>query len=266
MTTDRSDQSVNFQWDDHVRARVVRRAQEIRRTRRNAFGMTGGLLALVAVAVLAASLARGGPSSERVATTAPDPNAALGQLLPTPSSVTAVLPQLHVEAVSGGRAYAVVTPAEKVGAQGAELGVTRQWVTGTGSVQLQPGQPFPDEVTTVVSTILRFDTAVDAQGWTRQSTARAVSPAYLRVDGPLPGDLTVLRGSEALGGLQYLAFFTDGSTAFSLLMVAGGEGDHDGEFVHLVQDWTRQVAAASTPPITGPANASGGGVPATSTP
>ncbi len=160
--------------------------------------------------------------------------------------MTGVLPQLRLKPLAGERTYGVVTPAELVGSPRAELGVTRQWISGTGSVVLEPGQRFPDEVVTVISTILRFDNAVDAQAWTRQSVARALMPVHLPVDGPIPSDLVVVRTPGDLGELQYLAFFTNGHTAFALQMVAGGPGGHDKEFVRLVQDWTRQTAVPPT--------------------
>ncbi len=174
------------------------------------------------------------------------------------------LPQLHLKEASGGRGYGLVTPTELVGVEGAKLGVTRQWISETGSVQLRPGQPFPDEVTTVISSIVTFDTAVEAEAWITQAVARASMPVALPVDGATPGDLVVLRApGVSLGELQYLAFFSHGDTAFSLLMVAGGSGGHDGEFVRLVQDWIRQTAVPATPSITEPSKVLGGGGPAT---
>lgn len=58
--------------------------------------------------------------------------------------------------------------------------------------------------------------------------------------GRTPDNLAVLREpGELPGEAQYLAVFTDGDTAFSLAMVAGGPG-HDSEFVTLVQQlWLR---------------------------
>jgi hypothetical protein len=265
VTTDRHDQGVDFAWSDAVRIRVERRARELRRGRRNVLGLVGGLVALV-VAVIAVTLPRSGSSGERVATTAPDPTAALAQLLPPPSSVVGVLPQLRLKEVSGGGAYGVVTPAELIGFQGAQLGVTRQWVSGTGSVQLQPGQRFPDEVTTVISTIVRFDNAADARAWTRQAVARAVLPIFLPVDGTTSSDVVVLRAPGELGELQYLAFFTNGDLAFGLQMIAGGSDGRDGEFLRLVQDWTRQTAVPATASTTESSNASRSGGPTTSPP
>lgn len=268
MTSDRSDNGVTFVWNDDLRARVERRAGEIRRGRRNVVGLISGLLALVTVGVFAATM-RSGPSNQRVATAAPSPASALAQLLPPPSLVTDVLPQLSLKAVSGGLSFGMVTPAELSGVVGGELGVTRQWVSETGSVRLQPGQQYPDEVTTVISAVVQFDSVAAAQGWTRQALARSVMPVHLQVVLPvgnnLPLDVEVLRAQGDLGELKYLAFFTDGNTAFSLQMVAGGTGAHDGEFVRLVHDWVAEVARRP-PSTTQPNNASGRDGPAISPP
>lgn len=258
MTSDRSDHPV-FVWND-LRARVERRAAEIRRCRRNQVGVIPGLLALLIAGVFAATI-RSGPSNQRVATTAPDPPTALAQRLPPPSLVTDVLPQLSLKTVSGGRAFGVVTPADLVGFDGADFGVTRQWINGTGSVQLGPSQRYPDDITTVISTIVRFDTATSAQSWTRQAAARLITPVHIQMVLPagsnMPVDLEVVRAPGSLGELQYLAFFTDGNTAFGLQMVAGGTGGHDGEFVRLVQDWIAELARDPSPSTTRPNDAPG---------
>lgn len=268
MTSNRSDHGL-FLWNDDLRARVERRAEEIRRRRRNVVGVMGAVLALVAVAVFGITV-RSRPSNQRVATTAPDPATALAQLLPPPSLVTAVLPELRQKAVSGGGAFGVVTPAELGGFEGAELGVTRQWVNGAGSVQLQPGQRYPDQVTTVVSTIVRFDTADAAQRWTTQAATRLVTPVNIQVVLPVnnnePRDVEALRAPGDLGELQYLAFFTDGNTAFGLQMVAGGTGSHDGEFGRLVHDWIAEVERRPTTFTTQSNNAPGRDEPAISLP
>lgn len=76
------------------------------------------------------------------------------------------------------------------------------------------------------------------------STARRPSPASRAPNGeagPVTDNLAVLREpGELPGEAQYLAVFSDGETAFSLAMVAGGSG-HDSEFVTLVQElWVRR--------------------------
>lgn len=242
MTLDWADPSPSFTWDDSARRRVTRRAQEIRRKRRTLATVLAGVI--LAVAVGTAILSVSASSNVRVATTAPDPTVELATLLPTPRSVEALLQGLHVKLVTGGRDFGVLTPAELVGAQRATFGVERQWVNGTGSVQLQPGQPFPDEVVSVVSAVIRFQAPADAEAWFRQAVARPGS-ALLQVvvppnpngePGPVHDNLAVLREpGELPGQAQYLAVFTIGDTASSLAMVAGGSG-HDGEFVTLVQE------------------------------
>ena len=246
MTTPRSDPGVNFAWSEEVRTRIQRRALEIRRRRRTVFGSLGGGLALVGVVLLASTLTRSEQDSERVATTGADSTSELAQSLPTPSSVAGVFPQLQVREVNGGRDYGVTTPAELLGANGANLGVNRQWVSEPSSLQLQPGQQFPGAVFSVISAVTRFDTAEDAQAWTRQSVARVATPVHLTGAGTTPSDLVMVRGPGDLPGqLQFLAVFTHGDTAFSMAMITGSGGD-DSQFVRVVQYWTRQTVVSPT--------------------
>ena len=151
-----------------------------------------------------------------------------------PSSVVRVLPGLHVKTAAGGRDYGVLTPAELIGVPGAPLGVVRQWVDEAGSVALRPGQALPDRVLTVTGTVVTFDTPAGAKAWTSQSVARGGTPLEAKAGTP-PSEARMLRRpGELTGEIDYLAVFTDGDTAFSLTMVAGGAGGHDGEFVRLV--------------------------------
>lgn len=244
MTADRFDAGVSFAWDDNVRRRVERRADEIRQRRRTLGTIVCGVVIAAGVGLAAMSVA--GPSNERVAATAPDATARLAEQLPAPSSVARVLPALHVKTAAGGRDHGVLTPAQLVGAQAAEAGVVRQWVDDTGSVELRPGQAFPDEVASVTGTVVRFHSPGDAEAWTSQLAARGGTP--LAPDAGTPrSDVTMLRRpGELTGEVVYLAVFTDGDTAFSLGMVAGGSGGHDGEFVRLVDDWTGQWARPPT--------------------
>lgn len=213
-------------------------AAQVTRTARTVLGVLGvlgGALAVVGVVVLFAS----GPDPE------PHPRSALALLLPTPSSMTDVFPHLHVRAVKSGRAYGVTTPKELLGAHGANLGVNREWVSEPASLRLEPGQQFPDGVFSVSSAVTRFDNAEAAQAWTRQSVARVATPVHLPGAGTIAGDLVMLREPGGVPReLRYVAVFTHGDTAFSLMMIAGGSGGGDNQFVRLVQDWTRQTAAS----------------------
>lgn len=253
MSDDQPDAGVTFAWDERLRIRVETRARQIQRRRRTVFRVLGTVVVLLGATMLVAIRTLTGPSGVRVATTAPDPTAALARLLPSPASVIAVIPQLSLKPAGSGDQYGVMSAAELASAHGAQLGVARQWDNGTGNVELQPGQQFPDEVQTVISTIITFDTSDDALAWTRQSAALVHTPVDLRGAGSTPGDLVVIRGAGFLDGeIQYLAAFTDGATAFGLQMVAGGSGAHDHEFVQLVQDWTAQVLAGGPPTTAAP--------------
>jgi hypothetical protein len=172
-------------------------------------------------------------------------------LLPAPSSVTDVVPQVHLKPLSSGRDYGITTPAELAGARGATSGVSRQWVSDAPNLVLRPGEQYPDEIETVVANVVRFDSPDAARAWTRQGITRVVTPVKLTITGPAPSDLVVVRGLGPLAGeLDYLAVFTEGDTAFTLQMVAGGSGDHDEQFARLVKDWTVLVASSPGPPTT----------------
>jgi hypothetical protein len=247
MTAHRSDSGANFSWSEEVLTRIEGRAHEIRRRRRSVFSSVSGVLAVVGVIALGTTLARSGPPDQQVGTTGADPTSELAQLLPTPSSIVEVFPQLQVRAVPGGRGYGVTTPAELGGIQGANLGVNRQWVSDPASLQLQPGEQFPDKVVSVVSAVTRFDGVKGAQAWTRQSIARVPTAVHLSPASTTPGDVVMVRGPGDLPGqLQYLAVFTDENTAFSLMMITGSSGD-DAQFVRLVQDWVRQTPLSAIP-------------------
>lgn len=250
MTSDKlPDAAVTFVWDERVRNRVEARARQIQRSRRTVFGVLGTLVVVVLGAtMLLAIRTLTGPSGVRVATTAPDPTAALARLLPAPASVIAVIPQLGLQPPRSGGAYGVMSAAELAIAHGAQVGVDRQWVNGTGNIELRPGEQFPDEVSTVISTVISFDSGDDALAWTRQPAASYAMPVELPGAGSTPGDLVVFRAAGGLPGqILYFAFFTDDATGFGLEMVAGGAGSHDNEFVQLVQDWTAQALAGGPP-------------------
>jgi hypothetical protein len=249
MTIDQSDGEAAFVWDEDVRSRVERRAQEIRRRRRSVTAVFVSVVVLVCVVTVAAALSASGWSRVRVATTGPDATGELARLLPAPSSVTEIVPQLHLSALRSGRPFGITTPAELAGAQGATSGVSRQWVSDAPNVVLRPGEQYPDEIDTVLANVVRFDSPDDARAWTRQGIARVATPVELTVPGPAPSDLVMVRGPAPLSGaLDYRAVFTEGDTAFTLQMVAGGSGDHDEQFARLVQDWTAVVASSPGPP------------------
>jgi hypothetical protein len=262
MTTPRSDPSSDFAWDEQIRTRVEQRAREIRgrRTSRNLLGI---VVAVVSVGVFLTTVAHSGSSGVQVVATAPDQAAELAPLLPPPASLTAIVPELHIKALAGNRDYGVLGPTELVGAHGATTGVTRQWVGAAGSVTLRPGQQYPDAVSTVISSVVMFDTPEDARAWTGQTAASTVSPVALPAASTTPDGLVVLRGAGylAAGDVQYLAVFTDGRTAFALTMVAGASGSHDGDFVRLVEAWTKQPNLPQHPVTTQTASPTAGSRP-----
>jgi hypothetical protein len=253
MTIDQSGGDAAFAWDEDVRSRVERRAQEIRRRRRSLTAVFAGAIVLVCVGIVAVAFAGSGRSRVRVATTGPDATADLARLLPAPSSVPDVVPQLHVKPLSSGRAYGVTTPAELAGAQGARFGVSRQWVSDPPNVVLQPGEQYPEKIQTVIANVVQFATAADARAWTSAGIARVANPVDVPIGAPSPSDLAVVRAPGRLPGvLDYVAVFTDGDTAFTLQMEAGGSGDHDEQFVRLVQDWIAVTASSPGPPTSEP--------------
>lgn len=202
-------------------------------------GVVGAVVALACVGIAAMVLAGRGQSHSPSPPGAPETADELARFLPEPASVPGVVPGLHVAPVRSGRAYGIVTPAELAIARGARFGVSRQWVGDTQSVVLRPGEQFPDEVFTVIATVVRFDTPDDAAAWTGQVMALVPSPVAIPITGPVPSNLAVARGSpEASGELSYLAVFTAGDVAFTLQMTAGGTTDRDDQFVRLVQGWT----------------------------
>lgn len=214
-------------------------------------GVMGGAVALACVAVATVVLTGSGHSHSPSRARAPETADELARFLPGPASVPGVVPGLHVAPVRSGRAYGIVTPAELATARGARFGVSRQWVGDTQSVVLRPGEQFPDEVFTVIATVVSFDTADEATAWTRQVMALVPSPVAIPITGPLPPNLAVARASpEVSGEFSYLAVFTAGDIAFTLQMTAGGTTNRDDQFVRLIQGWTAIAGPSTLTPTT----------------
>lgn len=214
-------------------------------------GVIVGVAAVACVGMAAAVLAGSGRGHSRSRASAPETADELARFLPGPASVPGVVPGLHVAQVRSGRAYGIVTPAELATARGARFGVSRQWVGDTPSVVLRPGEQFPDEVFTVIATVVSFGTADEAAAWTRQMMALVPSPVAIPITGPLPPNLAAARASpEVSGEFSYLAVVTAGDIAFTLQMTAGGTTNRDDQFVRLIQGWTAIAGSSPTPPTT----------------